>query len=268
MLVGVGTRKVPSNTVFRHPQPGKPSPADSSPSPSNSPLSPLALEGLGFRRVPCRGKGAGCRTAARPPPGAAWRLAPLWQPFSAAAWVRADLGEAQAAAGQCRVAGRGAPGTLGDLGTGARPRHGAGRAGCDACRAPAIPPFPRHLVPAGAFPKTSCADKAAAGRRGPLQPTQAKQASLVTPWASTLPYNLPCGWRPCPREGPRAAGHSHSLRGWRGRPHPFTTPPQPSQLALLDPHPSPSPMGLGGGRSQSETERRTRHPQSSESFAF
>ena len=144
---GWGHGKCPSNTVFRHPQPGKPSPAGSSPSPSISPVSPLALEGLGFRRVPCRGKGAGCMTAARPPPGAAWRLAPLWQPFSAAAWVRADLGEAQAAVSQCRIAGRGAPGTLGDLGTGARPRHGAGRAGCDACRAPAIPPFPRHLVP-------------------------------------------------------------------------------------------------------------------------
>lgn len=50
---------------------------------------------------------------------------------------------------------------------------------------------PPSCTPAGAFPKTSCADKAAAGRRGPLQPTQAKQASLVTPWDSTPPCPSP-----------------------------------------------------------------------------
>lgn len=171
------------------------------------------------------------------------RLAPRWQPFSAAAAAPALRSEAERGAG-CgpgqRWRGRGARGRrqgrpVGE-GTGARgrlepaPSPAAVREerGRSAWRAPAIPPFPRHLVPRLAPSQSlAAADKAGLG---PLQ------RSRGPPRHAAASHALPGGLSAQPLGGLRGLRPLSSPRGPSGSP---CTP---------DPRHCPAPAHPGYGK--------------------
>ncbi|XP_025135427.2 collagen alpha-1(I) chain-like [Bubalus bubalis] len=201
--------------------------------PAAAPLFPGAHEGPGARVESARTrKGAGLRAGrgARPPPVVAWRLAPLWQPFSAAAAAGALQSEAEAAAARQRRRGqRGAGSSAG----GAHSVAGAG-AGGSQCRhrLPPLPllhcrqsgaaprgerlrshPFPAILYPGWRLPKEEPRQtKPAPGPRGPLQPTRAGRpggsgARALAPPLPGSPHS------PSQGGGFSCDGHSPSPRG-------------------------------------------------------
>lgn len=187
------------------------------------------------RTVPGRGKGRGAAGGLRraSPPVAAWRLAPLWQPFSAAAAAGALRSEAEAAAPD-RGGGDRGPGSPagGQRGTGAQgrqhpcPSPSAEQAerGRSAWREPAIPPFPRHLVPGLAPSQSRAAETKPSPAAGPLQPTRAgrptpglrpRPASLGGPLHTPHPKGASRATAPCPApEGQLGPPFPRWLPGW------------------------------------------------------
>lgn len=196
----------------------------------------------------------GC--GARPPPVAAWRLAPLWQPFSAAAAAGALRSEAEAAAARQRRRGqRGAGSPAGGVirwperGLGACSVAGASRpspcciAGgarplrvASACDPTLSPP---SCTRAGAFPKRSCVRQSPPwARGGPCSPPGLGGLGAPGPTPSARP-----SWgagTPPPKGGSACDGHSPSLRGSAGT---------PTSVARLDPRLRRSPPLLRKGGS-------------------
>lgn len=203
---------------------------------------------------------------APPPPGAAWRLAPLWQPFSAAAWVGADPSEARAGGGRPALG----PGQGGSRGA-RRPQ--------DWCSPPAVArveraaaraerlrshPFPAILYPGWRLPKDELRRQSRGGPAGAPAAHPGSPGGPGDPGANTLPYpSLSCGRRPRPREVPRTATIASEDGGTVSLPR---LPPRPATPARPAPQP-PAYWGCGKGVPQ-RTEMRTCHSGSSGSFAF
>lgn len=246
----------PTQPGSLRPQVTAPPPPRSPPPRPQLPRVPARVPALGRR---ARG-GEGSRSAGGlrrpPPPVAAWRLAPLWQPFSAAAAAGALRTEAEAAAARQRRQGRrgAGPPAGGSLGG---PSGGGGRAGSpappapppaalqaergrSAWRAPAIPPFPRHLVP-GLAPSQSGAatDKA---RPGPAGAPEAHPGWVAPGPQDPRPHPNPPGGASAPASqgGSACDGRSPSPRGVAGTlfhfscgagPAPSPQPPPPASEA-------------------------------------
>lgn len=176
--------------------------------PRCGPRSPGAHEGPGARAESAgTRKGAGLRAGrgARPPPVVAWRLAPLWQPFSAAAAAGALRSEAVAAAARQRRRGQRGAGSP----AGGRIRWpGRGRG--------------TRSVAAASRPSPCCI----AGRAGPLRVARACDPTLSPP--------------SCTRAGafPRRSRGRQSPPRARGGP---CSPPGLGGLGAPGPAPSPRP---------------------------
>lgn len=215
------------------------------PPPRSPPLRPLLPRcPPGSRRPggesPGEGRGAGLRVGcgARPPPVAAWRLAPLWQPFSAAAAAGALRSEAQAAAARQRRRGRRGAGSPAGVSAGGRSGGGgargvagaprpspccnAGRAGplrVASARDPTL--SPPSCTRAGAFPKPSRRRQSPArAHGGPCSPPGL--GGLGAPGRrGPGPRPSPLGGRVCPpnpKEAPRATATRAAPAGRPGPP--------------------------------------------------
>lgn len=200
-------RAHPPCTGPRHPSPPALTPTPRAGTrPSPSPLAPAAASARGARqgpRAPRRVPGGGRARAAgglrrAPPPVAAWRLAPFWQPFSAAAAAGALRSETEAAAARQGRRGRAARRHRhGGGGVSRGPERSEGRAESPApqplpllqCRrsgalrvASACDPTlsPPSCTRAGAFPKRS------RGRQS-LSPARGGPPAAHPAWAAWVP---------------------------------------------------------------------------------